>query len=324
MPYSLSRVLASAALFTILAVILAACSQQSEPQPTQIPIAAPTAAPQAPTAAPPAPTAAPQTPPTAAPAPTAAPVATATTAPEPAATEAPAPAAEAPAEPSEASQGAMTFVLGEGTVARYKVEEELARQGLFVATGETTEVVGRIAFDEDGGVVADESSIVIQAGTLRTDSDRRDGYVRERTLQTAQYPEVVFRPTSVEGLPSPIRDASGTVEFTISGDLTIRDQTRPVTWNVTAEFGDIITGIAAIDITFEQFAMDKPSVAIVLSVEDTIRLELAFVGRLEQASAMSTDSDNGEAETDVADEAFAQVLGDPDAPVTVVEFSDFQ
>ena len=274
------------------------------------------------------PAAAPQTPPTAAPAPTSAPVATATTAPEPAAPEAPAPTAEAPAEPAETSQDiaryAATFVLGEGTVARYKVEEELARQGFFVATGETTEVAGRIVFDENGGVVADESSIVIQAGTLRTDSDRRDRYVRERTLLTAQYPEVVFRPTSVEGLPSPLSEASGTVEFTISGDLTVRDQTRPVTWDVTAEFGDIITGIAVIDITFEQFAMDKPSVAIVLSVEDTIRLELAFVGRLEQASAMSTDSDNGEVEADIADAAFAQVLGDPDAPVTVVEFSDFQ
>ena len=328
MPYSLSRVLAGAALFAILAAVLAACSQQPEPQPTPIPTTAPTAVPQAPTAAPPVPAAAPQTPPTAAPAPTSAPVATATTAPEPAAPEAPAPTAEAPAEPAEASQDiaryAATFVLGEGTVARYKVEEELARQGFFVATGETTEVAGRIVFDENGGVVADESSIVIQAGTLRTDSDRRDRYVRERTLLTAQYPEVVFRPTSVEGLPSPLSEASGTVEFTISGDLTVRDQTRPVTWDVTADFGDIITGIAVIDITFEQFAMDKPSVAIVLSVEDTIRLELAFVGRLEQASAMSTDSDNGEVEADIADAAFAQVLGDPDAPVTVVEFSDFQ
>ena len=236
----------------------------------------------------------------------------------------PEPATATPSEPSEASGGATAFVLGEGTVARYLVEEELARQGYFVATGETTEVEGRIVFDEDGGIVAGESSIVMQAGTLRTDSDRRDRYVRERTLLTAQYPEIVFQPTSVEGLPSPLNEASGTVEFTISGDLTIRDQTRPVTWDVTAEFGDIITGIAAIEITFEQFAMDKPSVAIVLSVEDTIRLEIAFVGRLEQAAAMSTDTDDGSAEVDIADEALAQVLGNPDAPVTVVEFSDFQ
>ena len=331
MPYFLSRVAVGAMLAIFVAATLIACSQQPEPQPTQVPVTAPTAVAQAPTAAPvapPAPTAAPQMPPTAAPAPTAAPVATATVAPEPAATEAPAPTAEPTAEPVEASQDvaryAATFVLGEGTIARYKVEEELARQGFFVATGETTEVAGRIVFDEDGGVVADESGIVIQAGTLRTDSDRRDRYVRERTLQTAQYPEVVFKPTSVAGLPSPIGDASGTVEFTISGDLTVRDQTRPVTWDVTAEFGDIITGIAVIDITFEQFGMDKPSVAIVLSVEDTIRLELAFVGRLELASATRTDSDDGDGEADIADAAFAHVLGDPDAPVTVVEFSDFQ
>ena len=335
MPYSFGRVAVGAMLAILIVAALIACSQQPEPQATQVPVTAPPAATQAPAAAAvatPAPTAAPQTPATAMPAPTAPPVATATAAPEPAATEAPEPTPEstaaAPAEPVEASQDiaryAATFVLGEGTVARYKVEEELARQGFFVATGETTEVVGRITFDEDGEVVADESGIVIQAGTLRTDSDRRDRYVRERTLQTAQYPEVVFRPTSVEGLPSPIGEASGTVEFTISGDLTVRDQTRAVTWDVTAEFGDIITGIAVIDITFEQFGMDKPSVAIVLSVEDTIRLELAFVGSLEQASAKSVDTDEDVVEKDIADESFAQTLGSPTAPVTVVEFSDFQ
>ena len=292
MPYPLSRALVGAVLMVILAATLIACSRQPEPQPTPIP----TAVPQVPTPAPPAATPTPEPPPTATPAPTA--------------TVAPEPTAEAP-------QGATSFVLGEGTVARYKVEEELARQGYFVATGETTEVVGRIVFDEDGGIVADESSIVMQAGALKTDSDRRDRYVRERTLLTAQYPEIVFQPTSAEGLPSPLSESSGTVEFTISGDLTIRDQTRPVTWDVTAEFGDLITGIAAVEITFEQFAMDKPSVAIVLSVEDTIRLELAFVGSLEQVAATSV-------EVDIADEALAQVLGDPDAPVTVVEFSDFQ
>ena len=310
MPFHPSRITYGAVLAIILAATLIACSQQPEPQPTPIP----TAAAAVPTQPPPAATVEP----------------TATVPPIPTATTAPAPTPAAPTAPSEATQSATAFVLGEGTVARYMVEEVLASQGFKVATGETSEVVGRIVFDADGAIVPDESSIVIQAGTLKTDNDRRDRYVREQTLQTANYPEIIFRPTSAEGLPSPLSEASGEVEFTLSGDLTIRDQTRPVTWDVTAEFGDSITGLAVIDINFEQFGMDKPSVAVVVSVGDTIRLELDFVGTVEQIAAMSTGSDDSDTESDTtdepdpADEAYAQVLGDADAPVTVVEFSDFQ
>ena len=257
--------------------------------------------------------------PTAAPAATAAPQAsatqpTATTAPASTATEAPATAPVATA--SSSGSGTNHFVLEEGTVARYRIDEELAGRGFFTAIGETTEVVGRVVFDDNGGVVADGSAIVMQAASLTTDSDRRDGYVRERTLLTSEYPAIVFNPTSTAGLPSPISDASGTVEFTITGDLTVRDQTREVTWNVVAEFGDTISGLASVVISFEQFGIDKPSVAVVLSVEDSFQLELEFVGAFEEAGAINVDgADNT---------AYSQFLGDENAPVTVIEFSDFQ
>jgi polyisoprenoid-binding protein YceI len=201
----------------------------------------------------------------------------ATEAPAAATTEAPVPT-EAPAM----AAGATVFTLREGTIARYKVEEVLANTGFKIATGETQDVAGSIAFDADGSVIAEESRIAVQAATLRTDSNRRDGYVRNRTLLTDTYPEVVFQPTLVDGLPASIADASGPVEFTITGDLMVRDQTREVTWDATADFpGDgTASGMASVMFTFDDFGMDKPRVAIVVSVEDEILLELDFVGTI--------------------------------------------
>ena len=189
-----------------------------------------------------------------------------------------------PAPPGGAAttgEAGTVFTLVEGSIARYKVEEVLARTGFKVATGETDAVSGVVVFDAEGDVVAGESRIVVQAATLRTDSDRRDGYVRNRTLETDAYPEVVFRPTAIVWTEPPAGELRGVQDFTIAGDLTVKDETRPVLWNATAEFHEDgrATGQASVEFTFADFGMDKPSVAIVLSVEDTIRLELDFVGQ---------------------------------------------
>ena len=156
----------------------------------------------------------------------------------------------------------------------------LAGTGFKVATGETEDVDGAIAVDADGAVHAESSRIAMRPATLRTDSDRRDGYVRRRTLETDTYPEIIFQPTAFTGLPDAPATFLGPVEFTITGDLTVKDQTREVTWDGTATLsGDgEVTGFASVAFTFDDFGMDKPSVAVVLSVEDTILLELDFVG----------------------------------------------
>ena len=264
----------------LMATLLTVACGGSAPEPAAPPPAAPaTSAPAAAaTETPPAATSAPDPTSTSAPAaPTEAPAAAPTEA--MVATEAP---AASPTDAPAMVPGATVFTLGEGTIARYRVEEELARTGFFVAVGETTDVEGLITFDADGAVVAEESRIAVQAATLSTDSNRRDGYVRNRTLETDTYPEVVFQPTSIDGLPESLGEASGPVDIAIAGDLTVKDQTRAVSWDGTAEFaGDgTASGSVAVEFTFEDFGMNKPSVAIVLSVEDLIRLELDFVGTI--------------------------------------------
>ncbi len=243
---------------------------------TAIPATATTAAPTA-TSAPPTATPAGAT---TEPPPTEAPTETPPSMEAPPATEPPTrPRPERSARQPAQSSAAAVFTLGDGSVARYKVEEVLAGTGFKVATGETTDVAGSIAFAADGSVVPEESRIAVQVATLQTDSSRRDGYVRGRTLETDTYPEVVFQPVSVAGLPASPTIA-GSVEIAIVGDLTVKDQTRVVTWNGVAEFlGDgSASGSLATEFTFEEFGMTKPRVAVVVSVEDTIRLEIDFAG----------------------------------------------
>ena len=272
--------LLAGAIAVVFAVACAGPSAETPPAPsTNTPVPA-TATP------PPAAAAATATATTAPPANTPAPAAAAAVSATPAATERPAPsltaAPAATATPAPAAGPPPVFTLAAGSIARYKVEEVLARTGFKIATGETDAVAGQVVFDADGGINAAGSRIAVQAATLRTDSDRRDGYVRNRTLQTDIYPEVVFIPRSIEWQDPPPGELPGALDFTISGDLTVKDQTRAVTWDATAEFNDdgSVTGFASVQFTFDDFGMDKPSVAIVLSVEDEILLELDFVGMM--------------------------------------------
>jgi polyisoprenoid-binding protein YceI len=141
----------------------------------------------------------------------------------------------------------------------------------------TSAVTGLIVVNQDGTIASDESKFVVDLSTLQSDQRRRDNFIKNNTLQTNQYPNAEFVPTSAIGLPSPL-PASGSVTFQLVGDLTIRDTTRPTTWDVTAQIvdGRELVGTATTSFTFADFGMTQPRVPIVLSVEDNIRLELDF------------------------------------------------
>ncbi|HET9066627.1 MAG TPA: YceI family protein [Gemmatimonadales bacterium] len=168
-------------------------------------------------------------------------------------------------------------VAATGNEARYRVREQLAGVDFpNDAIGVTHAVTGQIVLGPDGRVQAAESRITIDLRPLKSDKDRRDGYVQRRLLETDTYPTATLAVTAIRGLPSPL-PATGTFSATIEGQLTIRGVTRPTTWaaEVTATPTGF-TGTTKTSFTFDQFAMTKPRVAVVLSVEDTIALEYDF------------------------------------------------
>lgn len=177
-----------------------------------------------------------------------------------------------------ASQAALRLVLApEGSTARYRVREQLmGRDFPNDAVGETKSLTGAISFDRDGKVIADASKFTLDAGTFVSDQNRRDGYVRGRLLDANTYPTVTLVPTEVKGVKLPL-PKSGTAPLEMKADLTVRGVTRPTVWKGTAEFKDgQVAGTAATSFTFDDIKMDQPRVPVLLSVADTIKLELDF------------------------------------------------
>ncbi len=149
--------------------------------------------------------------------------------------------------------------------------------------GVTQAVKGAIVLGSDGEVLADRSKITIDLATLRSDEARRDNYVRQNTLATSRYPQAIFVPRRITGLPSPV-PAEGEAAFQITGDMTVHGVTKSITWDVTAAFNrSLVDAHATTHFTFGDFGMAVPRVFVVLSVEDNIRLEADF--HLEQRAA---------------------------------------
>ena len=182
---------------------------------------------------------------------------------------------------AEAPAGAIRFtVAASGNTARYRVREQLMGRDLpNDAVGETGEVAGAVTVDSAGRLIPGQSRFVVRTTALKSDSDRRDGYVRRRLLEAEQYPTVELVPTALRGLPARLSPSTltGPVTFDLIGDLTVRGVTRPTTWRVTVrQSGEKLTGTASTKFTFAEFGITPPRVPIVLSVADTIGLEYDF------------------------------------------------
>jgi polyisoprenoid-binding protein YceI len=164
-----------------------------------------------------------------------------------------------------------------GNEARYRVSEVLMGATLpNDAVGVTKSVSGTILAYPDGRIVRDSSKIVIRLDSLKSDKDRRDGFLRRRTLETEKFPTVELIPTAIRGFNGAL-PASGTVTFQLLGDLVLKGVARPTVWNVTARAdGQDVAGTAISKFTFKDVGLDQPKVMSVLSVADTIQLEYDF------------------------------------------------
>ena len=177
---------------------------------------------------------------------------------------------------AEASAKLLFQLEPQGSEARFIIDEVLGGNPNTVV-GATDQVSGEIRIELAAPVQAVVSPIHIQVDGLATDSSFRDRAIRTFILESSSFPEVVFSPTSIAGLPeTPL--VGQPFSFTITGDLTIRDTTRSVTFNVTVtpESQDRLMGTASAAINRADYRLTIPSVPRVAGVSEQVTLELKF------------------------------------------------
>lgn len=186
-----------------------------------------------------------------------------------------------PTTGSGGQRGPVSFVLDpERSAASFEIAEEL-RGSPQQVVGTTREVAGQVLVDPSDLTTTQFSEIVINARTLETDSSRRDRAIRGPVILNSASDEfefITFEVASVEGLEGSL-SVGATIEFRVTGDLTVKGTTNQETFSVRAVLVDesTIEGSATTIVSRESYGIGIPSVPGVANVGDQVGLDLEFV-----------------------------------------------
>jgi polyisoprenoid-binding protein YceI len=186
-------------------------------------------------------------------------------------------------QPTETvAAGPVTFKIVPGeSRASYEVGETFLNQNnrFNLAIGVTSVVNGEIYADLANPPASTLGGISIDISQFTSDSSRRDNAIRRDWLESSRFPMAVFKPTGIESLPASYAEGQE-YAFRVTGDLTVKETTRPVTFDVTASLqGDTLTGRAEATILMSDFGVGPISILGVLTTEDQAKLILEFVAR---------------------------------------------
>lgn len=169
-----------------------------------------------------------------------------------------------------------------GSWVGYRAQEELVGIGGTEAVGRTPDIDGSITLS---GTQITAADLTADLTTLRSDQSMRDGQLAMQGVQTSQFPTATFvltQPIELGAIP-----AEGTpITADAVGDLTLHGVTKNVTIPLNAVWqGDIIGVSGSISFPWEDFGMTQPSSMRVVSLADTVTMELQVFFRHDVAGA---------------------------------------
>lgn len=191
-------------------------------------------------------------------------------------------AVAAPTKSVVNSSGVVVYkiVPGESQVT-YEVGETFLNQSnrFNLAVGVTKQITGEITANKTEPARSSIGLITVDISQFTSDSGRRDSAIRGMWLESEKFPLAVFSPTKIDSLPSSYNEGQD-YTFKVSGDLKVRQATKPVTFDVTARLtGNTLSGTATTTILLSDFGVGPISIGGMLNTEDKAKLTLQFVAR---------------------------------------------
>ena len=180
---------------------------------------------------------------------------------------------------AETASGAFV-IQQEQSQASFTINEVL-RGVPTTVVGTTSELAGQFVLDFEELSQTRFSDFVVNARTFATDSSTRDRAIRGPIIlnsATDEFEFITFTVTEAVGLGGSAA-VGDTFTFTLVGDLTIRDQTNEVEFEVTATLVDdsTVEGTATTEVLRSDYGIGIPNVASVADVTDEVSLQLEFV-----------------------------------------------
>jgi polyisoprenoid-binding protein YceI len=176
----------------------------------------------------------------------------------------------------EPAQSSATYVVTE-KLSRLPVESDAAGTTQDTADGDVT---GELFLTQQGLASSNKSTFRVDLNTLKSDEGLRDNFVRQNTLRTNQAGNryASFTIDSISGFPANYVDGQE-VTLSLTGQMTINGQTKPVTFQVKARRGSgFLTATADATFNMSDFGITPPNVPTARA-QDGVRLQVVLVAR---------------------------------------------
>jgi polyisoprenoid-binding protein YceI len=136
---------------------------------------------------------------------------------------------------------------------------------------------GTLHVDPETGKAGGE--VVVFAPSGESGNGSRDKRMHKEILETAKYPDVIFRPRQMEGKVG----RSGASDVNLTGVLSIHGADHELTTQVHAELtGDHWHGTSTFEVPYVKWGIKDPS-NFLLKVKPVVHVELEMSGELKAA-----------------------------------------